>query len=98
VGKWLHISHLLKIVHQDAQTRLSFTAQAVIPSKIRHYVPKAEDPAWPNILICEFLPNIRICALTDSHRHSCEQASSWDGNQGEGKHETIFQKRVCTRT
>ena len=54
VGKRLHISHLLKMVLQDAQTRLFFKAQAVIQSEIRHYVPKAEDLAWPDILVCEF--------------------------------------------
>ena len=59
VGKRLHISHLLKMVLQDAQTRLFFKAQAVIQSEIRHYVPKAEDLAWPDILVCEFPPNIR---------------------------------------
>jgi hypothetical protein len=49
VGKRLHISHLLQIVLQDAQMRLFFKAQAAI-----HYVPKAEELAWPEILVCEF--------------------------------------------
>ena len=78
------------MVLQDAQTRLFFKAQAVIQSEIRHYVPKAEDLAWPDILVCEFPPNIRIYALTDCYRLSCEQASNWDGNQGEGEHEPDF--------
>lgn len=51
VGKRLHISHLLKMVLQDAQTRLFFKAQAVIQSEIRHYVPKPDDLKWPDILI-----------------------------------------------
>lgn len=50
VGKRLHIRHLLKMVLQDAQTRLFFKAQAVIQSEIRHYVPKSEDLKWPDIL------------------------------------------------
>ncbi|KAF9478351.1 Sec34-domain-containing protein [Pholiota conissans] len=51
VGKRLHISHLLQMVLQDAQTRLFFKAQAVIQAEIRHYVPKAEELAWPDILV-----------------------------------------------
>ncbi|EMD33046.1 hypothetical protein CERSUDRAFT_160557 [Gelatoporia subvermispora B] len=47
----LHISHLLQMVLQDAQTRLFFKAQAVIQSDIRYYVPKPEDLAYPEILI-----------------------------------------------
>lgn len=54
VGKRLHISHLLKMVLQDAQTRLFFKAQAVIQSEIRHYVPKPEDLKWPDILTGTF--------------------------------------------
>jgi len=66
VGKRLHISHLLKMVLQDAQTRLFFKAQAVIQSEIRHYVPKVEDLAWPDILVGEFQCNcISFCTLTD---------------------------------
>lgn len=51
VGRRLHISHLLQMVLQDAQTRLFFKAQSVIQSDIRYYVPKAEDLAYPDILI-----------------------------------------------
>jgi hypothetical protein len=43
----LHISHLLEMVLQDAQTRLFFKAQSVIQSDIRYYVPKPEDLAYP---------------------------------------------------
>jgi hypothetical protein len=48
----LHISHLLQMVLQDAQTRLTFKAQSVIQSDIRYYDPKQEDLAYPDILIC----------------------------------------------
>lgn len=47
----LHISHLLQMVLQDAQTRLFFKAQSVIQSEIRYYVPKAEDLAYPDKLV-----------------------------------------------
>lgn len=47
----LHISRLLQMVLQDAQTRLFFKAQAMIQSEIRHYVPKSEDLRWPELLI-----------------------------------------------
>ena len=49
----LHISHLLQMVLQDAQTRLFFKAQSVIQSEIRYYVPKAEDLAYPDKLLGE---------------------------------------------
>jgi hypothetical protein len=49
----LHISHLLQMVLQDAQTRLFFKAQAVIQSEVRYYVPKAEDLAYPEKLVGE---------------------------------------------
>ncbi|KAH9949100.1 Sec34-like family-domain-containing protein [Amylocystis lapponica] len=52
----LHISHLLQMVLQDAQTRLFFKAQAVIQSDIRYYVPKAEDLAYPEILLAARKP------------------------------------------
>ena len=63
VGKRLHISHLLKMVLQDAQTRLFFKAQAVIQSEIRHYVPKPDDLKWPDILTGTFilLAHLRRC-------------------------------------
>lgn len=48
----LHISHLLQMVLQDAQTRLFFKAQSVIQSDIRYYIPKAEDLAYPDKLVC----------------------------------------------
>ncbi|KAF8903509.1 Sec34-like family-domain-containing protein, partial [Gymnopilus junonius] len=43
LGRRLHIAQLLKMVLQDAQTRLFFKAQAVIQSEIRYYVPKEGD-------------------------------------------------------
>ena len=49
----LHISHLLQMVLQDAQTRLFFKAQSVIQSEIRYYVPKPEDLAYPDKLLGE---------------------------------------------
>lgn len=52
----LHISHLLQMVLQDAQTRLFFKAQSVIQSEIRYYVPKAEDLAYPEKLVGKFHP------------------------------------------
>lgn len=51
----LHISHLLEMVLQDAQTRLFFKAQSVIQSDIRYYVPKGEDLNYPDKLVGEFL-------------------------------------------
>ena len=47
----LHISHLLQMVLQDAQTRLFFKAQSVIQSDIRYYAPKGEDLAYPDKLV-----------------------------------------------
>lgn len=47
----LHISHLLQMVLQDAQTRLFFKAQSVVQSEIRYYVPKPEDLAYPDKLV-----------------------------------------------
>ncbi|KAM5533738.1 hypothetical protein V8D89_012611 [Ganoderma adspersum] len=52
----LHISHLLQMVLQDAQTRLFFKAQSVIQSEIRYYVPKAEDLAYPDKLLAARKP------------------------------------------
>ncbi|KAJ6500169.1 Sec34-like family-domain-containing protein [Mycena vitilis] len=47
----LHISHLLEMVLQDAQTRLFFKAQSVIQSDIRYYTPTPEDLAYPDKLV-----------------------------------------------
>lgn len=47
----LHISQLLEMVLQDAQTRLFFKAQSVIQTDIRCYVTKPEDLAYPDILV-----------------------------------------------
>ena len=49
----LHISQLLHMVLQDAQTRLFFKAQSVIQSDIRYYTPKPEDLAYPEKLVGE---------------------------------------------
>lgn len=57
LGK-LHISHLLQMVLQDAQTRLFFKAQSVIQAEIRYYVPKQEDLAYPEILVGEYFLSI----------------------------------------
>ena len=54
LGRRLQISHLLKMVLQDAQTRLFFKAQSVIQSDIRHFVPKVEDLAYPDVLVGMF--------------------------------------------
>lgn len=43
----LHISQLLQMILQDAQTRLFFKAQAVIQSDIRYYAPNADDLDYP---------------------------------------------------
>ena len=51
LGRRLQISHLLKMVLQDAQTRLFFKAQSVIQSDIRHFIPKVDDLAYPDVLV-----------------------------------------------
>lgn len=51
----LHTGQLLKMVLQDAQTRLFFKAQAVVQSEIRHYVPTPDDLRWPDILLCSYI-------------------------------------------
>ena len=48
----LHISRLLHMVLQDAQTRLFFKAQSIIQAEIRYYVPKPEDLKYPDKLVC----------------------------------------------
>lgn len=47
----LHISHLLQMVLQDAQTRLFFKAQSVVQSEVKYYTPKPEDLAYPDKLV-----------------------------------------------
>jgi len=47
----LHISRLLQMVLQDAQTRLFFKAQSIIQAEIRYYAPKPEDLAYPEKLV-----------------------------------------------
>jgi len=51
IERRLHIGHLLRMVLQDAQTRLFFKAQAVVQGEIRHYVPTPGDLKWPDILL-----------------------------------------------
>ena len=46
----LHISRLLQMVLQDAQTRLFFKAQSIIQAEIRYYVPRPEDLTYPDKL------------------------------------------------
>jgi hypothetical protein len=48
--KKLHISQLLKMVLQDAQTRLLFKAQSVVQSEIRYYAPTGFDLDYPKRL------------------------------------------------
>lgn len=63
LGK-LHISHLLRGVLQDAQTRLFFKAQTVIQAEIRYYVPKTEDLDYPEKLIgMEFVHLDRMSSM-----------------------------------
>ena len=70
----LHISHLLQMVLQDAQTRLFFKAQSVIQSEIRYYVPKAEDLAYPDKLVC-MSPLLRVRRRTELiYLRSCKKA------------------------
>ena len=65
LGHRLQISHLLKMVLQDAQTRLFFKAQSVIQSDIRHFTPKIEDLAYPDMLV-------GMCVF-----HISKQLSKW---------------------
>lgn len=51
----LHISHLLQMVLQDAQTRLFFKAQSIIQAEIRYYIPKPDDLAYPDKLVGEII-------------------------------------------
>ncbi|KAF9227177.1 Sec34-domain-containing protein [Gyrodon lividus] len=55
LGKF-HISHLLQMVLQDAQTRLFFKAQSAIQAEIRYYAPKPEDLAYPDRLVAARKP------------------------------------------
>lgn len=51
----LHISQLLQMVLQDAQTRLFFKAQSVIQSDIKYFVPTPADLSYPEKLIGVYL-------------------------------------------
>jgi hypothetical protein len=47
----LHISHLLQMILQDAETRLFFKAQAVVQAEIRHFTPAKADLEYPQKLV-----------------------------------------------
>ena len=53
----LHITHLLQMILQDAQTRLFFKAQTLVQTEIRYYVPKGDDLAYPDKLTGEGRPS-----------------------------------------
>lgn len=63
----LHISHLLQMVLQDAQTRLFFKAQSLIQADIRYYVPKPEDLAYPDILVGLLSETPCFCGSENAH-------------------------------
>ena len=46
----LHIEVLLRMVLQDAQTRLVFRAQALLSADVEYYVPKEGDLDYPERL------------------------------------------------
>lgn len=46
----LHTEVLLKMVLQDAQTRLVFRAQALIQADVQYYAPKEGDLEYPEKL------------------------------------------------
>lgn len=60
----LHISHLLQMVLQDAQTRLFFKAQSIIQSDIRYYTARQEDIAYPDKLLGWFAVRVPWTVLT----------------------------------
>ena len=63
----LHISRLLQMVLQDAQTRLFFKAQSIIQAEIRYYVPKPEDLAYPDKLVGALdTRGLRVFCLVDT--------------------------------
>jgi hypothetical protein len=90
----LHISRLLQMVLQDAQTRLFFKAQSIIESDIKYHVPKLEDLAYPEKLTGE-----RPVALVWELRHhwfvfSCRSIADWPGSQGERKRQPAAQVNI----
>ncbi|TFY77225.1 hypothetical protein EWM64_g6787 [Hericium alpestre] len=76
LGK-LHISQLLQMVLQDAQTRLFFKAQSVIQSEIRYYAPKPEYLAYPDKLVDARKPltGSRRCPRQSGSFRSCMTSS-----------------------
>ena len=66
-----HISHLLQMVLQDAQTRLFFKAQSLIQAEIRYYAPKPEDLAYPNILVGLLFKTSWFRASGSAHETYC---------------------------
>ncbi|KAJ8082531.1 Golgi transport complex subunit 3 [Marasmius tenuissimus] len=77
-GPRLHISQLLQMILQDAQTRLFFKAQAVVQSDIRHYVPSKEDMMYPGKLVT----SKRSGSNADSEKASVSQL--WRANENGG--------------
>lgn len=74
----LHISHLLQMVLQDAQTRLFFKAQSVIQSDIRYYVAKPDDLAYPDKLMSAHQVVYQFYAFIlcrDTFSYSCTKAN-----------------------
>ena len=66
----LHISRLLQMVLQDAQTRLFFKAQSIIQAEIRYYVPKPGDLTYPDKLVgASYAPSCTIFGFL-THRPS----------------------------
>ncbi|EJD52335.1 cis-golgi transport vesicle tethering complex subunit [Auricularia subglabra TFB-10046 SS5] len=77
----LHISHFLRMILQDAQTRLFFKAQTLVQSEIRYYVPKGDDLAYPDKLTGVVAGKVDSKEL-DSIRHlfplpAVEKADTW---------------------
>lgn len=69
----LHISRLLQMVLQDAQTRLFFKAQSTIQAEIRYYVPKSEDLAYPEKLVGVLVTTMHSRAFKFQHVSAFQQ-------------------------
>ena len=85
-GSRLHISQLLQMILQDAQTRLFFKAQAVVQSDIRHYVPSKEDLVYPGKL----LTSKRLGSIADNEKASVSQLWRANGNGGGDDRDTWY--------
>lgn len=64
----LHTEILLKMVLQDAQTRLVFRAQALIQSDVQYYAPKPDDLDYPEKLQSERELSVTYGCLSTSSR------------------------------